>query len=217
MGADVATGPDTLVARLLAALLDADRVAVEAAVDTAVAELRDGVAVLDGVIAPVMREIGRLWEAGAISIADEHLATAIAHGTLTRIYPALVVAPPRSRGVVLLAGADGEEHVLGLRMVADVLAGSGFDVRNVGGALPADALTSAIVRHRPVLVGLADTMGDGASLRRSIEAVRTLDGRLPILLGGPGATTLAGLDERVVVCVSARSAREHADRLLPVV
>jgi MerR family transcriptional regulator, light-induced transcriptional regulator len=207
-----ATATATLRARLLDALLAADRHAAEAVIDDALFERLDGIALLDDLLAPTMHEIGRLWQTGEIGIADEHLATAIAHGALARIYPHLVTADPRSRGTVLLAGADGEEHFLGLRMIADVLEGGGFDVRNVGGALPPEALAAAVVRHRPQLVGLADTMGGAVSLRGSIAAVRAVAPELPILLGGAGAAQAIDLDAHTELCTSARGALQAALR-----
>ena len=208
---------ETLADRLLRALLAADRRGAEEVVNTAFVEGVDGLDVLDRLLAPAMYEIGRRWEAGEISIADEHLATAIAHGTLTRIYPRLATAEARSRGVVLLAGADGEEHVLGLRMVADVLEAAGFDVRNVGGALAPEMLSAAVTRHRPMLVGLADTLGGPRALLRSVEAVRMVEPELPILLGGATAAELTAegvaLDAHTEVCRSARQALEAAQRL----
>lgn len=215
---EAASAVDGLAARLLGALLAADRRGVETVIDDARYEGLDGIAILDDLLAPAMREVGRLWENGEIGIADEHLATAIVHTTLTRVYPNLVTAEPRTRGCVLLAGADGEEHVLGLRMIADVLEGGGFDVRNVGGALPPAALAAAVRRHRPVLVGLADTMGGALSLRRSMEAVRAVEPEMPILLGGAGASEVGVGEEqlggRTAVCSSARLALEAAERML---
>ena len=205
---------ETFRQRLLAALLAADRDAAEAVIDDALSDGTDGIAILDDVVSPVMRQIGGLWANGEISVTDEHRATVVAHATLGRIYPNLVTAEPRSRGRVLLAGAEGEEHVFGLRMIADVLEGCGFDVRNVGGGLAPDVLASAVRRHRPVLVGLADTMGGVSALSRSIAAVRSVDPSLPMLVGGAGATAAAGLAERCEVCASARGAREAAERLL---
>ena len=203
--------------RLLRALLAADRRDAEQVINEAFVEGVDGLDVLDRLLAPAMYEIGRRWETGEISIADEHLATAIAHGTLTRIYPRLATAEARSRGVVLLAGAGGEEHVLGLRMVADVLEAAGFDVRNVGGALAPEMLAAAVTRHRPMLVGLANTLGGPGALLGSVEAVRTVEPQLPILLGGATAAQLkaAGveLDVHTEVCGSARQALEAARRL----
>jgi cobalamin-dependent methionine synthase I len=140
--------------------------------------------------------------------------TGIAHATLTRIYPSLVAAEPRTRGRVLLAGADGEQHILGLRIVADVLEANGFEVRNTGASLPPDSLASAVVRHRPALVGLGNTVvTDPPTLMASVNAVRAVAAQLPIVLGGAAAST-AQLDDHMQVCGSARQALAAADRLL---
>jgi methanogenic corrinoid protein MtbC1 len=195
-------------------MLAADRPAAEGVIDIALDAGEGGVAIIDDLLAPVMREVGRLWECGEASIADEHLATALAHSLLTRIYPSLITAEPRSRGRVVLAGVDGEQHLFGLRMIADVLEGGGFDVRNVAGSLPPEALVAVVRRHRPVLVGLADTMGGADSLRRSIEAVRSVEPSLPVLLGGAGAEEAVGMIERCEVCSTARGALEAAERVL---
>ncbi|HET9123523.1 MAG TPA: B12-binding domain-containing protein [Solirubrobacteraceae bacterium] len=208
-----AAGAQALPPRLLAALLAADRPAAETVIDDALEEHPDGIAILDDLLAPAMREIGRLWSAGEISVADEHLATAIAHAVLPRIYPSLTSGEPRTRGRVLLSGVDGEQHVFGLRMIADALEGAGYDVRNVAGSLPPDGLASAVRRHRPVLVGLADTMGSAQALRRAIDAVRSVDPSLPVLLGGAAADG-AGGSERCEVCRNVRGALEAAERLL---
>ena len=207
-------GPETFHPRLLGAMLAADRLGAEAAIDDALAHNEDGVAIVDELLSPVMRAVGRLWAEGEISVADEHLATAIAHTVLSRVYPSLVTAEPRSRGRVLLAGVDGEQHLFGLRMIADVFEGAGFDVRNVAGALPPEALASAVRRHHPVLVGLTDTMGGAYCLRRSIQAVRSVDPMLPVLLGGAGAADAAEVVAHCEVCTSARGALQATERLL---
>jgi methanogenic corrinoid protein MtbC1 len=194
-------------------MLSADRSAAEEVIDSALNECEDGIEIIDRLLAPVMREVGRLWECGEASIADEHLATALAHTLLARIYPSLVTAEAHSRGRVLLAGVDGEQHLFGLRMIADVLEGGGFDVRNVAGALPPEALAAAVRRHRPVIVGLADTMG-GGTLHRSVQAVRSVEPSVPILLGGAGAEEAVGLAGHCEVCTTARGALQCAQRLL---
>jgi methanogenic corrinoid protein MtbC1 len=202
------------VADLVGALLASDRSAAESVIDAALRDGQDGITIVDEVLAPAMRQVGRHWETGQASIADEHLATALAHNLLAQIYPSLVTAEPRSRGSVLLASVDGEQHLFGLRMIADVLEGSGFDVRNVAGPLPPEALAGAVRRHRPVLVGLADTMGGAGTLRRSVHAVQSADPLVPILLGGAGSEEAVGLAARCEVCPTARSALQAARRLL---
>ena len=39
-----------------------------------------------GVFQPALREIGRLWQQNSISVADEHLATAITQAAMARAY-----------------------------------------------------------------------------------------------------------------------------------
>ena len=101
-----------------------------------------------------MERIGRLWEANAITVADEHLATAISQSVLVKLFDRLTVARPRSRERVLLAAVEGQHHVLGLRMIADVMEGAGFDVLYLGADVPVDALRRFAGEHRPSITGL---------------------------------------------------------------
>jgi methanogenic corrinoid protein MtbC1 len=200
--------------RFLAALLDVDAVAAGDVVRDALGSGMDGYGVLDDVVAPALYEVGRRWELGEVTIADEHLATGIAHRVLVAVYPILVDADPRSRERVLMAGAEGEEHVLGLRIAADVLEGAGFDVQFAGGALPLHALLQAIERHRPRIVGLSATFAvDRGALRDAVTTLRTEVPEVGLLLGGAaseGFGEIAG----VQVALRAREVVPAAERLL---
>ena len=61
-----------------------------------------------------------MWERDAITVADEHAATAVAERVLASL-AARARADRRVSATVLLAPPEGETHVLGLRMLADVL------------------------------------------------------------------------------------------------
>lgn len=105
------------------------------------------------IIDPAMVRIGELSESNAISVADEHLASAISHGVLIQLFDALTVADGRSRERVLLAAVEGQHHILGLRMVADVLDGAGFDVLFLGADVPVEALRGFVAVHQPPVIG----------------------------------------------------------------
>ena len=98
-------------------------------VDDALASGLSSVEVQSRVIAPAMWGIGELWERGGLSVAQEHLATAVSHHVLARLYPGVLGHVRRGGDTVVVAAVHGEHHVLGLRMVADVFEGAGFDVR----------------------------------------------------------------------------------------
>jgi diguanylate cyclase (GGDEF)-like protein len=137
------------------------------------------------VIEPAMVRIGELWESGAIGVADEHLATAISHGVLIRLFDALSIAPVRSRQRVLLAAVEGQHHVLGLRMVADVLEGAGFDVLFLGANVPLDALRDFVAEHQPAVTGLGfNVTSDVSHLLDALFAIHEVSREPRIMLGG---------------------------------
>jgi diguanylate cyclase (GGDEF)-like protein len=169
--------------------VDALRVArtsdAEQVVDDALAAGLTPPAIQSLVIEPAMTRIGRLWEANAITVADEHLATAVSQAVLVTLFDRLWVARPRSRERVLLAAVEGQHHVLGLRMVADVMEGAGFDVLYLGADVPIEALRRCTAEHRPAIVGLGFAISVGVGiLAESIHAVHEACPATRIMLGG---------------------------------
>ena len=139
------------------------------------------------VVTPAMYRIGELWKQGAITVADEHVATAIVHRVLASLYSSRTDRPMDVRDTVLLATPEGEHHGLGLRIVADLLEMTGFHVVYLGADTPADALAAAVAEHDPSVVGLSLTMpGGSSSLEEAMAAVTTARPGTPILLGGLG-------------------------------
>ena len=137
------------------------------------------------VIEPAMTQIGELWESDSISVADEHLATAISHGVLIRLFDALSVTRPRSRELVLLAAVEGQRHILGLRMVADVLEGAGFDVLFLGADVPLEGLRGFVAEHQPAVIGLGFGIAtDVSHLAAAIQAIHEVSAESRIMLGG---------------------------------
>jgi diguanylate cyclase (GGDEF)-like protein len=169
------------------ALRAASTTAAEAVVDEALAGGVPAPEVQTAIIGPAMWWIGDLWEQGAITVADEHLATAISHQVLIRLFTRLQVAAPRSRERVLLAAVEGQRHVLGLRMVADVLEGAGFDVLYLGADVPTDSLAKIVVQHQPAVTGLSCCSVDGSpALGAAITALARPGAATRIMIGGDG-------------------------------
>lgn len=155
------------------------------------------------VITPAMHELGRLWVAGAITIADEHLATALTHRVLAALRPleifdeTLTAQPERPRA--LLAAVKGEQHALGLRMAADLLEDGGYRVAYLGADVPTDALLQAVRGLSPELLALSATMPESTQrLEEAAEAVRDEHPRLSMLFGGQSSRS-SRIDEGTVV------------------
>ena len=156
------------------------------------------------VITPALYEIGRLWEKGALTVADEHLATALTHRVLASLRPPVrgeVSAgeqeTPRERRA-LLAAVEGEQHALGLRMAADVLEDAGLHTIYLGADVPTDALLQAIASLSPDLVALSATMPELAPRLEEVAViVREAHPRIGLLVGGQAAP-LRGEGETLV-------------------
>jgi len=137
-------------------------------------------------------EVGRRWEAGAISVADEHIATAIAQSVLASLYPSFPWASSGPKGVV--ACVAGERHELGARMAADLLAYDGWNVTFVGADVPQDALVELVTRERPCFVGLSASLPERLShLHETIARLRTSAPASKLVVGG---RVLASIDSQ---------------------
>lgn len=143
------------------------------------------------VITPAMHEVGRLWEEGALTVADERLATAVTNRVLSAVRPPqLFEQPIRSdsgKPTALLAVVEGEQHALGLRMVADLLEDSGYRIAYLGADVPTEALLQAVRTLSPDLLALSATMPESTRrLEEAIDAVRQERPQLPVIIGGQG-------------------------------
>ncbi len=182
---------DKVARRLSHAFRDAlgiaDAAGAERVARQALGEGMSVAALYQRVIAPALWRIGELWEEGKISVADEHLATALTHQVMAGIYgPSLghEVMPGR----IMLAGVEREHHALGLRMAADVIELAGYETVYLGADVPVDDLLGAIATRAPDLVALGATMPHStAALGHAIREIRRADPSLVVLFGGQGA------------------------------
>lgn len=146
------------------------------------------------VIAPAMYEIGVLWEKGALTVADEHLATALTHRVLAALRPPLRVDADAERSDqvrerAMLATVQGEQHALGLRMAADVLEDAGFQTIYLGADVPTEALLQALDSLSPDLLALSVTMPElKPRLEEVAGAVRRRHPEMSLILGGQAAS-----------------------------
>ena len=135
---------------------------------------------------PALYDVGILWQRNQITVAQEHLATAIVQTLLTQIYLTAELFAGPSRRTALFAGVEGSEHVLGLRMVSDVFEIAGWTVQFLGANTPTDDLVAHLDSTRPEVAGFSASMVQQLpTLRRLIGVVRAeLGSRCPIIMVG---------------------------------
>ena len=159
-GAVPATVPDDLQvsqALFLQMILKGQR---REALQIALEALHSGQSVLDvytRIFQASLYRVGELWETNKITVAEEHMATAITQHVIAQLYAHLPPAP-LSRGRIVLAGVQGEFHQVGATMVADVLEADGWDVRFLGSNMPHSGILAALASHEADILGISATM-----------------------------------------------------------
>jgi len=162
------------------------------------------------VFQPVLREVGRLWQTGAISVAHEHFATAATQAVMAQLYPRIFTTERRGRSMVATC-VSGELHEIGIRMVADFFEMAGWDTYYLGANTPARSIVRAIVeRDAQVLAVSATITAHIGMVTDLIAAVRAELGERPVrvLVGGYPFNLVPDLWKTVGADASAASAAD---------
>ncbi|HEY6877227.1 MAG TPA: cobalamin-dependent protein [Polyangiales bacterium] len=179
--------PGSLAARYLDCLLASDRAAATRLIDAAMAAGLSIRALYLDVIQQTQREIGRLWELGRVSVAQEHFCTGVSQLVIARLYPSWLKAPDPDAPRALVTCANRELHELGARMVADFLELDGWDTLYLGASSPPRAVAALLRERQTDLIAISCTMTTHLdAVAQLIDAVRALpaSSQPRILVGG---------------------------------
>jgi DNA-binding transcriptional MerR regulator len=165
---------DDLAGDVVQAVLVFDREAVESSLDRAAGELGPDDAVR-AVLLPAMREIGARWKAGSCDVGQEHFATEVVRGWLSRRTASTAVSTRRDP--IVLACGPNDLHTIGLEAFALVLANRAWPTRILGAMTPTQSLVAAVraVRARAAVVTAQRSVTRAAAVV-SIEAVAAIPG-----------------------------------------
>ncbi|KHK01678.1 cobalamin B12-binding domain-containing protein [Desulfovibrio sp. TomC] len=128
--------------------------------------------------------IGDLWAANKITVAVEHMATAITESLFPLVYPRIFMADHCGKKAVISCTAN-EYHQIGGKMVADILELNGWDTIFLGANTPLQSLLDFIDTNQPDMVGLSLSLQDNMpNLLTAIGKIRDRHPELSIIVGG---------------------------------
>lgn len=169
-------------------------------------------AVLRDVVLPYLAALGDRWEAGEVSVAQEHFASAVLRGRLMGLARRFDVgAGPRA----LLACPADEHHDLGLLCFGIGLREHGWRVTWLGADTPIDTVRDTAVHLSPDLVVLCGERP--GPLDRVAGEIAELARRVPVAVAGRGASAElahragARLLQDAPMAAAARLAREWSE------
>ena len=136
------------------------------------------------VFQPTLREIGRLWQENLISVAEEHLATAITLAAMLRLSGETALG--EGGRTLIAACSDTERHEIGLRMLCDFMDLEGWETIFLGPSVPAESLQRMVQQRQPEVVALSASIAPHLpQLRATIAGLRAAAGeRQPLFLVG---------------------------------
>jgi MerR family transcriptional regulator, light-induced transcriptional regulator len=170
----------------------------------------DGVvATWDSVVRPLIGAMAARWEHSGAGVEVSHLLNECVLASMIRVTP--VVTTPRNHRPVLLACMPDERHNIPLYPLAAILAQRGVGIRQLGAALPAEALRSAVRRIAPAAVVLWAQLPRYADPGALAALPRTRQ-RARLFVGGPGweRGVVPSIAERIDDLGSAAAAVEQA-------
>jgi len=158
--------------------------------------------VIDGVLLPILREVGDGWHAGEITVAQEHFASAFIREQLITMLNRLESGPVAGP-VVVCAGYPGEAHEIGLLSVAVKLAMRGWRVAYLGADLPVEELSDVLLTRNANLVcqSVFSSPEPEELMAHAQRMLRLCPPHTRIAIGGPGASSLEDQStERMMFC-----------------
>lgn len=175
--------------------------------------------IFSDVLERAQKEIGRMWQVGEITVAEEHYGSRIAE----RVIVELSARTPRSESrnqTVICASVGGNLHDLGIRIVSASFERDGWNSILLGANMPMADSIRAITDFETDLLALSANLAlhvrSTADLIRNLRSVAP-GSNVPILVGGmpfdlvPDLWKVVGAD---AVAHCARRAVEEGARLV---
>ena len=136
---------------------------------------------LTEVIKPALQWTGEAWHNGELSIAQEHAFTAKVRAHLGKL---LSDGRGGVRGVAVLACAPGEQHDIGLLMLAVILRADGWRVELLGVDTPIDTAIAFADRVGATILCISATLNESVDLLRLALAPDGPRPRAALVVGG---------------------------------
>ena len=154
--------PADLRESLIAAVQATEPQRVAATLDQAFSVLPLAQALTD-VVTPALRWAGEAWHRGELSIAQEHAISA-----KVRLHLGRLLADGRGgvRGTAVLACAPGEQHDIGLMMLAVMLRADGWRVEYLGADTPVEAALDFAAEIGATVLCISAALGESV---RNVE------------------------------------------------
>ena len=163
---------------------------VEAGVKAALAAGVPANEILNQALIAAMNEVGQRYEEGDLFVPEMLIAARAMQAGLRILKPSLALADVKAAGKVAIGTVKGDLHDIGKNLVAMMLEGAGFEVRDLGVDVSPDAFVKA-AQEGAQLIGmsalLTTTMSNMEVTVQALKAAGLRD-TVKIFIGGAPVT-----------------------------
>ena len=138
----------------------------------------------ENIIKKALYDVGELWEFNKISVATEHLASAVVEAILNELY-SKIIPKERISKTVIVACVENEFHQIGIKMISDVFEMNGWNAFFLGANTPTKELISFTKIINPDFLAISLSIYFHLPiLENMIQLIKKDFPELPILVGG---------------------------------
>lgn len=138
----------------------------------------------ENILKKALYDVGELWEYNIISVASEHLASAIVEAILNEHYHK-TVSKNKINKTIILTCVENEFHQIGIKMVGNVFEMNGWNINFLGANTPTKDLISFAETTKPDLLAISLSLYFNLPvLENMLQLINKKLPNLKILVGG---------------------------------
>ena len=177
------------LSKIMAALMDQDREATNAAVDEALGDGVPPMDILNEGLAAGLQELGVLFAEEEVYLPELLLAAEITTEIMKRLQSKFQADETKikKRGTVLLATVEGDVHDIGKSLVGMIMNASGYNIIDAGKDVPNKKMIELVKEIHPDIVGLSSLLSTTMPAKQEfIEMAKEagLRDQIKIIVGG---------------------------------
>jgi 5-methyltetrahydrofolate--homocysteine methyltransferase len=182
---------EEFVKKIYAGILEGQHKQVAADVQAALDAGADPAVLLNQGMIAAMAEVGRLFEIGEYYVPEMLIAARAMQSGLALLKPHLAQADVKSAGKVAIGTVKGDLHDIGKNLVAMMLEGAGFEIKDLGTDVTPEKFVDAVKAEGVNLVALSALLTTTMpNMKTTIEALQAAGVRekVKVMIGGAPVT-----------------------------
>ena len=182
---------EDLIQKIFDAVRDGDFQGVKLNIESALQEGIDPSTILNEGMIAAMREVGRCFEEGEFYVPEMLIAARAMQSGMTILKPHLQKSDVKPSGKVVIGTVKGDLHDIGKNLVALMLEGDGFEIKDLGVDVPVEEFVRVLKEENPDILALSALLTTTMQMMKTtVDAVIAagLRDQVKIIVGGAPVT-----------------------------